>query len=271
MNNISFVVATLNCVEKVPVLKETFSMLNDKGCKLLVSDGGSTDGTLKELHKIVGLEVICSDKDQGIYDAWNKALEFVSEGYVAFIGVDDIPNRKFITRVQGVFSEGKVLPKIIFGDRLLKRGKKIRYLKGPKKPELFFGKLPWFDIPHQGCLHSIDLFKNARFDASFKLAGDLKFYLQYTRELQDTDVCYLPIIQVIADDGGISRLPSAYMKYLNEYKRIEKELKISIKYSEINLRAMSMICKIPGVWLFLKSVSWFFRGVKSFPYDQKPL
>jgi len=58
----------------------------------LVVDGGSSDGTLPLLlqHQQQGsLRLVCSEPDQGVYDAWNKALELITGDWVLFLGADD--------------------------------------------------------------------------------------------------------------------------------------------------------------------------------------
>lgn len=260
MINISYIVATFNCADKVCKLHEAAIELHANNCKVFVSDGGSTDGTLDKLVQIKEVEIVSSRPDNGIYDAWNRALAYLPEGYVGFIGVDDTPCQEFIGHAREAVVEVSEPPKIIYGDRLLVRGERTRYLTSPEESALFFSKRPWFDIPHQGCLHSTDLFKEARFDDKLQLAGDLKFLLQHARDMKKSDVLYLPTAQVIADDDGVSRSPNAYAMYAREFEKIENELGIMLRYSKVKLLTFSIIMKIPGVWPLLKQMSWFFRN-----------
>lgn len=262
MINISYVVATLNCADNVHVMQETARTLSENDCKIFVADGGSTDGSLEMLSTIENVEIVCSELDNGIYDAWNRALERVPDGYVGFIGVDDRPLQEFIQFARQAIHNSIIPPKIIYGDRILKRGARVRYLKSPDMPALFFSKRPWFDIPHQGCLHSTDLFRGARFDDRLQLAADFKFLLQHARSMEKSAILYIPAAQVVAEDAGVSRSPKSYGVYRHEYQMIEEELGVKIKYSKLKSRMMSALVAIPGMWSSLKWVSWFVRGAK---------
>lgn len=56
----------------------------------IIIDGASTDGTLKFLEKHdTEISNWISEKDNGIYDAMNKGLKMVEDGYVLFLGSGD--------------------------------------------------------------------------------------------------------------------------------------------------------------------------------------
>lgn len=62
----------------------------DLNIKYFVVDGGSTDGTLELLDKYrSSVDKWISKSDRGIYDAMNKGLEMVEDGYVLFLGAGD--------------------------------------------------------------------------------------------------------------------------------------------------------------------------------------
>lgn len=80
-NNVSHLQKTLNSIYKQKY----------NNYELIIIDGGSNDGTLKiikkNLHKI---DYWISEKDKGIYDAFNKGLRVASGDYVGFVNSDDI-------------------------------------------------------------------------------------------------------------------------------------------------------------------------------------
>jgi glycosyltransferase involved in cell wall biosynthesis len=62
----------------------------DLSIKYFVVDGGSTDGTLKLLDEYGdSVDKWISEADRGIYDAMNKGLQMVDDGYVLFLGAGD--------------------------------------------------------------------------------------------------------------------------------------------------------------------------------------
>ncbi|MEZ5504306.1 MAG: glycosyltransferase [Halioglobus sp.] len=87
---ISIIIATYNSEATLErALKSVVSQEFDAK-ELLVVDGASTDGTLdiigqyqKNMHWWI------TEKDTGVYDAWNKALQHANGEWVYFLGSDD--------------------------------------------------------------------------------------------------------------------------------------------------------------------------------------
>ena len=80
-NNVSHLQKTIN------------SILNQKykNFELFVIDGGSTDGTLDVIKKNKKkIDIWVSEKDKGIYDAFNKGMKLARGDYIGFVNSDDI-------------------------------------------------------------------------------------------------------------------------------------------------------------------------------------
>ena len=71
---------------------DSISGQTHKNVEVVLQDGGSTDGTLTiaaSYQESIPTMVILQEKDQGIYDAMNKALKKASGEWVIFMGSDD--------------------------------------------------------------------------------------------------------------------------------------------------------------------------------------
>ena len=62
-----------------------------KNIEYIIVDGGSTDGTLDIINKYKKfINKFISEKDEGIYDAFNKGLALSSGDWIGFVNSDDI-------------------------------------------------------------------------------------------------------------------------------------------------------------------------------------
>ncbi len=88
---ISIVIATWNAAGTLKIcLDSIVPQLTDE-CELVIIDGGSKDAT-NDIIASYGDKVAytISEKDKGIYDAWNKGVKASKGKWVAFIGADDV-------------------------------------------------------------------------------------------------------------------------------------------------------------------------------------
>lgn len=91
MIKISIIIATFNAAKTLSkCLDSIVDQLTDE-TELILVDGGSTDST-NEIIKSYGNKVAIhiSEKDNGIYDAWNKGIKLSHAPWVSFIGADDV-------------------------------------------------------------------------------------------------------------------------------------------------------------------------------------
>jgi glycosyltransferase involved in cell wall biosynthesis len=253
---VSFVIATYNCESRVHILEKTVKKLQDFSCEFIVADGGSKDTTLQKLRAIQNLIVAVSKPDAGIYDAWNRALNFCSGEYISFLGVDDVPEVNFLENALNSANTNKLSKAIYYGDYLLTLGNKQRTKKSPQNPLLFNSEAPIFDIPHPGCLNHRDLFEKNQFDPAFKLAGDFEFYLNKRDLILRMGYQKLNGIQSTIDSTGLSRSASSFDIYLKEFKLLEEKYNIKIN-SKLRQKIFGIaFSKLPNFFQLIKSLSW---------------
>jgi len=257
---ITYIVATYNCVKEVEVLAKTISSLDGLPVEFIVSDGGSSDGTLEALAKIPNLIVAQSSPDEGIYDAWNKVIVNSNGLYIGFIGIDDMPTKKFILEAIKIFTNSSSYYSVLYGNIVLIRKERYRSIISPANPKLFTSETPVFDIPHQGLLQHRTLFENHKFDKKYKLAGDLHFLLSASKNVPSFTYKKINQFQSIVSEDGVSRSASAWSLYLNEYCMIESDLRLKLGYSKNKILLLSLFKYTPRLFDFIKSISWLIRG-----------
>lgn len=88
---ISIVIATFNAAKTLNTCLDSIVPQLNEEVELIIIDGGSSDGT-NEIIAAYGDKVSYtkSERDKGIYDAWNKGVLVANGEWIAFIGADDI-------------------------------------------------------------------------------------------------------------------------------------------------------------------------------------
>ncbi|AXB55377.1 glycosyltransferase family 2 protein [Flavobacterium fluviale] len=183
------------------VLKQTYLNI-----EYLIIDGGSSDNTIsivKKYEKVFeGRLKFLSEKDQGIYDAWNKGLEMASGDWISFLGSDDeyLPNA--ILNYVNYINERK-------GDNLEFVSSKVELINSDKKTLRIIGQ-PWnwnkfkiyMNTSHVGTLHSVKLFtKYGKFNTEFKIVGDYELLLRANKNLRTG---YIDNVTAKMTVGGVS-------------------------------------------------------------------
>lgn len=90
---ISIIIATWNAAKTLRTcLDSIVPQLTDE-VELILIDGGSTDDTntiISSYGEKIAFTI--SEKDKGIYDAWNKGIMAANGKWIGFIGADDVMN-----------------------------------------------------------------------------------------------------------------------------------------------------------------------------------
>ena len=138
----------------------------------IIIDGGSNDGSI-ELYKELGLKYI-SEKDNGIYDAFNKGVNLAKGKYINFMNSDDFfcnskaveLSVKALEKTNADFSCAKA--SIIWSNGCVKTMK-------PKMHYVYF-RMPFC---HQTMFCKTDVIKKEGFfDLNFKSASDYDLILR---------------------------------------------------------------------------------------------
>ncbi len=99
---ISIITVVFNNVSHLHKTIDSILSQKYKNYEFIIIDGGSTDGTLNVIKKYSKkIDKWVSEKDRGIYDAFNKGMKIASGDYIGFVNSDDIllPNAlKILTK-----------------------------------------------------------------------------------------------------------------------------------------------------------------------------
>ncbi len=212
---ISIIIATYNASKTLAECLSSIHGQTFRNFEVIIVDGASTDNTIGIIQKYGDLVVkSVSQKDSGIYEAWNTGLKLATGNYICFIGADDyFHDNESLSHLEEALSEEKY-------DLVTSMG----LFLGPGNKNHIIGK-PWnfkslqkrITICHPGLMHHRSLFsKYGEFDAILRIVGDYEFLLRLPESIKSKHVA---IPTVCIRDGGISRSRLSLM--LSEKRQVQ--------------------------------------------------
>lgn len=199
---LSIVLATWQAASTLDTCLQSTLGQNFTDWELLVVDGASTDGTVDIIRRFEdNIAWWHSEEDDGIYDAWNKALAHARGEYVCFIGADDkwadaaslshlfdaIGNDEYdLVTSQGNFYHSKTNKSFTFGSAW------DYELIGPR-----------MIICHPGLIHRRSLFEEyGLFDTGYSITGDLEFLMRLPESMR---TLHVESTSLVIEMAGVSR------------------------------------------------------------------
>lgn len=174
---ISVVVVCLDAADTIRDCLTSIVRQTHKPAEIVVVDGFSSDDTVRIVEEFIicnSAVSLISERDKGISDAFNKAIERAKSPYVCFLNADDEmePRHLELAVPHLVLGADIVLCDVVFGS--IAR----RYLS-PRFPDVAAtGKLKWFapQVNHPGSLIKRKLWREVDgFDVGLKVAMDVDF------------------------------------------------------------------------------------------------
>jgi glycosyltransferase involved in cell wall biosynthesis len=227
--SITIITSTLNCAGELKLTADSVRSQRYTNIQWIVADGGSTDGTIEIIES--NSDIISksfTEKDKGIYDAWNKACKFISNDWVIFLGAGDVFDS---TTSLADFWDAAELDgsneKIVYGNVIfLDRQGNSRYVS--RKPSLEFWEFGRPALPHhQGTFQHHSLFKLYSFDTSYRVAADSKFLLSALQSFRSLHVD-VNLTKMYAN--GISNNVKNLLNIELEIERVCHELRIGVPW-----------------------------------------
>jgi len=203
----------------------------------IVIDGGSTDGTVDEIHRCAEkIAYWCSEPDNGIYEAMNKGIRHANGDYLLFLnGGDELAAPDVLEKVfASQYDED-----ILYGD-MIKDDAGHRYLSSlngySSTPFFFFAHT----LPHQGSFIKKKLFDDfGPYDESYRLMGDYEFFKRALIQHKAT-MRYLGLIIGVFDYSGMSTKP--------EFKPIQRSEVRKARLSTYGLSRFILFSFIYGIY-----------------------
>jgi glycosyltransferase involved in cell wall biosynthesis len=152
----------------------------------IVVDGNSSDGSAEFLQEHASaIDVLCIEKDAGIYDAMNKGLALAEAPYVWFMNSGDIIYREDVA--EKLCAMTATNPDVIFGDTMFidEKGKELGLIS-QLKPQRFPEKLDqWsFRFGMNLCHQSFIAKKSIcpAYDLQYRQAADVDWIIRILKK-----------------------------------------------------------------------------------------
>jgi len=228
MNNstpfFSIITASYNSEKTIKNTIESVINLNFRDYEYIIVDGNSNDKTVEIINSFIPkFEALgvsfkyISEKDKGIYDAWNKGILMSSGKWISFLGSDDeyLPDA-----LNSYYNHIKQNPNCNYVSS------KCELINTRKEILTVFGKLfIWekvvrnMEIAQVGSFHKKDLFEKVGiFDENYKIVGDLEFYIRCKNHIKPS---YFEEVTAKMLNEGVSN---------QIYKALKEALDVKLKY-----------------------------------------
>tara|TARA_B100001248_G_C27398954_1_gene468206 strand:- start:1700 stop:2458 length:759 start_codon:yes stop_codon:yes gene_type:complete len=192
----------------------------------IIVDGKSSDCSMKVIKNYLKMNLsikLISEKDDGVYDAFNKGIEMATGDIIGFVNADDFLNSKTIISEIVSMMKSESLDGV-YGDlqyiyknnpqTIIRSWKSLDYHKSLLKK----GWMP----PHPTLFLKKEVYeKHGLFDLSYKISADYDFILRIFKD-SELKFGYLPKVITKMRTGGISNrnLKNIIKKSIEDYRAI---------------------------------------------------
>ena len=184
-NKRKITVATV-CLNAEAVIRNTIDsvLIQDyEDFEYLIVDGLSKDNTISIVNEYIPLFAekhidyrVVSEKDNGLYDAMNKAADLSNGEWIIYMNAGDmLLDRTTLKEVSTKLAEDL---NVLYGDILLAEGNKYKIHKS--------GDISLINrcnpIMHQSCFTRVDIVRRYKFDTSYKICADYDLFLKLFKD-----------------------------------------------------------------------------------------
>ena len=256
---ISVITSTYQAAEFLPITIESIKRQKATNFEWIIVDGGSTDGTVDVIKN--NQDIICawiSEKDNGIYNAWNKAVKMARGEWVIFIGAgDELYSADVFVDVAPYLQAAFPKYELVYGS--------IQLISGVNRAPVEVISRPWNEMKnkwdglrpmlpvHPEVFHHKTLFENKLepFPEQFRIVSDSFVLL---RSIQNKDPLFIPVIIDKMLLGGVSANLAGSHNLARETKQMLKLLGIKPPAKIIVIELIKLFSKVVITKIFPLSI-----------------
>lgn len=240
--NITIITITYNNLSGLKKTAESIIRQSYQDFEWIIIDGGSTDGTRDYLYTLERKpDFICSEKDNGVYDAMNKGIKVATGEYLWFMNAGDTFHDKNTLEQVKAFQKNE---DIIYGNWANVYTNKTEICQAPYtiNPYTFY----YTNICHQAMLIKTSLLKESPFDTRYKLYADWSKWRYFYHS--GNTFAYIPV--VMCDYEAETGISAKCKKLWKEEKQMMMEeapegakdiLRLILDTEEKNTKHLKMV------------------------------
>lgn len=218
----SIIIAAYNCGQKIENTLQSIFSNDEELFELIVMDGASTDDTLEYIKKYEDRLTLVSEPDDGVYHAFNKAIDLATGKYIYFIGAGDCLKPDILRQVKELLPAET--PAFVYGKCYFVKQKR---LDGKKFTDALFIR---DNICQQGIFYHRDIFDSiGKFDLRYKVLADWFFNLKCFMKDAITKT-YIEMVIADYEEGGLSSEITCDPVFVKEFPLFVKKHFGIIKY-----------------------------------------
>lgn len=232
----SIIVVCLNAGEKLRETVDSICNQTEDDYEIIIKDGGSNDGTtVKYIEEHLtgaaadGQIRFFVEKDTGIYDAMNQAVQYVEGEYVLFMNCgDSFYDEHVLERVKGYIRKTgqkcraqetrdlQAMPQYIFYGNIYEQQTDTLVQSNPVIDDFACYR----NVPcHQACFYDAGLLRKKAFDTAYAVRADYEHFLwcYYTAH---AEMVYMPVTVALYEGGGFSETRENTKRSRYEHSKI---------------------------------------------------
>lgn len=220
----SIIVVCYNAGEKLHRTIESIRSQTETDYEIIVEDGLSTDGSVEKLIPGDDLKIF-RERDEGIYDAMNRAVSRASGAYLFFLNCGDyFEDETALARVRHFMqidsnSQAKQLPPCIFYGNIRERATGAAVMSNPRIDEFACYR----NVPcHQACFYDRRLLAKRGFRTCYRVRADYEHFLWCYYRAQ-ASMHYMPVTVVSYEGGGFSETKENRRRSAAEHRHIVRK------------------------------------------------
>lgn len=202
----SVIIVCLNAGEKLHKTMESIQRQSCADYEILIKDGGSSDGSvtpwLERHDDSVSAPRIRTyvQRDRGIYDAMNQAVQLAEGEYFLFLNCGDyLYDEEVLRKVSEAIDKESAGTAVFYGNLYQRNLGTEVYSYREITPFTCYRNIPC----HQTCFYHRSLFEERAYDLKYPVRADYEHFL-YCYFSRKAKMVYLPTIISSYEGGGFS-------------------------------------------------------------------